>query len=549
MELCKLFEIHILEVASMPRQLYLLGDRITYELSPDRTLFKNIQVSLFAGDRIALVGQNGVGKSTFLKILAEQIYATAGSVHHHGAVHYLPQLSTIRQQLTHATVLEFLTATSDEWWNITNLLEAQFKTILDLSLPIESLSGGELTQLFLAIALAQNPNVLLLDEPTNHLDYLALEELRRALKQFAGAFVIVSHKPMFLDRVVDTVWEITSEGLKVYGGNFSSYREQQQIELEAQLRSHEVARKELNRAQSVAEQEQKQAAQSRKMGRQKFLDGSMDRKIAGGKKRSAEVTAGKQKQKHEAAISEATQKTVETKVWTNKATHIQLEEKNYKQRNLLEIRGAELWVNDRQLIGNIQFQLDSGDRVAIAGANGSGKSSLIKAILRCSHEATLKSGEVSFSPSISAVYLDQSYELVDRNLTVLENMQAANPALSYQLLRQQLGHFLFFNQTVDKLASVLSGGELARLALAIVSVSKIDLLILDEPTNNLDISTVDRMVDAINNYHGALLVISHDLDFLARIQITIALKINGKRLQNMTVLPNKPEQYYQELFE
>jgi ATPase subunit of ABC transporter with duplicated ATPase domains len=162
----------------MPQQLCLLADRLTYNLSPDRTLFKNIQLSLFSGDRIALVGANGVGKSTLLKILAGQIDATAGSVQHYGSVHYLPQLSTIRQQLTHGTVLAFLSVTSDEWWNITNLLEAQFNTILDLSLPIDCLSGGELTQLFLAIALAQNPSVLLLDEPTNHLDYLALEELR-----------------------------------------------------------------------------------------------------------------------------------------------------------------------------------------------------------------------------------------------------------------------------------------------------------------------------------------------------------------------------------
>jgi ATPase subunit of ABC transporter with duplicated ATPase domains len=204
-------------------------------------------------------------------------------------------------------------------------------------------------------------------------------------------------------------------------------------------------------------------------------------------------------------------------------------------------------VNQRQLISSIQFHLESGDRVAIAGANGSGKSSLIKAILRCSKQAVLKFGEISLSPSLSAVYLDQSYELVDRNLTVLENMQASNPALNYQLLRQQLGHFLFFNQTVDKLASVLSGGELARLALAIVSVSKIDCLILDEPTNNLDISTVDQIVDAVNDYQGALVVISHDLDFLARIQIVNAFKIGNKRLQLMKFLPEEPDRYYQEL--
>ncbi|MDF5724496.1 MAG: ATP-binding cassette domain-containing protein [Rhizonema sp. PD37] len=200
----------------------------------------------------------------------------------------------------------------------------------------------------------------------------------------------------------------------------------------------------------------------------------------------------------------------------------------------------------------MQLHLSAGDRVAIAGANGSGKSSLAKAILGMENQtAILESGEVVLAKGLKAVYLDQTYELVNREQTILQNIQAANPNLSYQLLRQQLGHFLFKNDAVNKLASVLSGGELARLAIAIISISEIDLLILDEPTNNLDIETVDQMVEGINEYQGALWVISHDLDFLSRINITQAFKLSPRlhTLQMTAHLPEECEQYYQELLD
>ena len=293
-------------------------------------------------------------------------------------------------------------------------------------------------------------------------------------------------------------------------------------------------------------QEQQRAAQSRRNGR--LHADSMPKILAGALKRKAEVTAGKLKQKHEAAITDATQKVVQTKVRTNKATSIQLEQTSQKHKNLIEIQAANLWVADRLLLENIQFHLASGERVAIAGANGSGKSSLAKAILnRKGTYAFLESGEVLVSPTMNVVYLDQTYELVNRDSTILENMQAANPGLEYQLVRQQLGHFLFFNDDVYKSASVLSGGELARLALAMLGVSKIDLLILDEPTNNLDIPTVEQMVEAVNEYHGGLWVISHDLDFLSRIQITDSYGLRDRTLQRTNYLPDETEEYYEEL--
>ncbi|MCC5615325.1 ATP-binding cassette domain-containing protein [Nostoc sp. CHAB 5836] len=534
----------------MPKKSILLAENLAYELSLDRTLFQKIQVSIEAGDRIALVGRNGVGKSTLLKILAGEINPSAGCVSCNAIVYYLPQISTIRQEITADTVLEFLISISDEWWNIEEILQTQFGTNIDLSLPITNLSGGELTKLFLAIGLSQQPNLLLLDEPTNHMDLQALESLRQFLQNFTGAFVIVSHKPFLLDQVTDVTWELTPVGLKVYGGNFSQYREQKKIELEAAMRSHEAARKELKRTQATAMQEQQRAAQSSRNGRAKFLNGSIDRTAAGVMKRKAEASAGTAKKKHEAAVAKANQKVAETKVKTTKVTSIQLEEKNQKRRNLINIQGANLRVSERLLIQNIQLHVSSGDRIAIIGANGSGKSSLVKAILGIENQtAVFDSGEVLLAPAMKAVYLDQTYELVNRHYTLLENMQAANRNLSYQLLRQQLGHFLFKYDDVHKSVSVLSGGELARLAIAMISISEIDLLILDEPTNNLDVETVEQMVVGINDYQGALWVISHDVDFLSRINITKSFKFKEQALQMTTYLPNTPEQYYQELLE
>ncbi|WP_392532393.1 ribosomal protection-like ABC-F family protein [Nostoc sp. C117] len=532
----------------MQKKSILLAENLTYELSLEKTLFQKVQVNIETSDRIALVGRNGVGKSTLLKILAGQITPNVGSVCVNSIVYYLPQISTLRQEITADTVLNFFISISDEWWNIEDILQTQFHTKIDLSLPIANLSGGELTKLFLAIGLSQQPNLLLLDEPTNHMDLQALESLKQFLLNFTGAYVIVSHKPFFLEQVTDVTWELTPVGLKVYGGNFSQYREQQEIELEAALRSHEAARKELKRTQATAMQQQQRAAQSSRNGRAKLLNGSIDKMAAGLIKTKAEVSTGTAKKKHEAAVAKANEKVTETKVKTTKVTSIQLEEKNQKRRNLINIQGANLRISERLLIQNIQLHISSGDRLAIIGANGSGKSSLVKAILGMQNQtAVLESGQILLASAMKAIYLDQTYELVNRQYTILQNMQAANQNLNYQLLRQQLGHFLFKYDDVHKTASILSGGELARLAIAMIGISEIDLLILDEPTNNLDIETVEQMVVGINDYQGALWLISHDIDFLSRINITQSFKLKEQTLQMTTYLPNTPELYYQSL--
>ena len=510
-------------------------------------LFEQINLSLQSGDRVALVGRNGSGKSTLLKLLAGQLQPTQGSIARYGSRAYVPQVSTVHQTRPTETILEFLSAASDDWWYMDEVLQTQLHTQLDLSLPIASLSGGELTKLLLAIALAPAPDILLLDEPTNHLDLLALEHLRACLDRFQGALVIVSHKPYFLDQVVSTTWELTPQGLNEYGGNYTLYREQQQTQLSAAERSHEVAQKALKRTKAMALAEQKRAAQSQRGGKQKAESSGMGKMAQHYFANRASGTAGTAAKRNQAAIAQAAQRVAETKVKTTKATILHLEETHQKRRTLLDIRDGRLRVGETILVRDIQLQVVAGDRIVLAGANGSGKSSLVKAIVAETEAVGLEAAERRLADPLAIVYLDQTYELIDRRRSLLDNMQAANPALPYQHLRQQLGHFLFFNQTVNQPASTLSGGELARLAMAMISIANLDLLILDEPTNNLDIATVETIITAINDYRGALWVISHDLDFLSQIEITRAFKLTGQTFQPTTFLPQDTAAYYQEL--
>ncbi|MGG6296381.1 ribosomal protection-like ABC-F family protein [Leptolyngbya sp. AN02str] len=526
----------------------LIAENLSYQVSSTRLLFQNIHLSVSPGDQIALVGSNGVGKSTLLKILAGEIQPKQGTVSRMGLTYYLPQISTIQESIQSNSIFTFLNAISNEWWEIEQMLETTFGMTLDVSLPMQSLSGGELSKLMLAIGLVRSPDLLLLDEPTNHLDYLAVEELRQFLCQFHGAFIVVSHKPLFLDQVTRTTWELTPHGLQTYGGNYSFYQEQKQLEQAARVRSHETARKELKRAKLSALREQERAAQSSRNGRSRQLNGDMPRILAGGLKRQAEVTAATLKVKHDRAIAAATQKVTETKVKTTKATRVHLEENHQKPQNLIDIDHASLWVDHRLLLKDIQLHVQSGDRISIVGANGAGKSSFVQSMLGIGSASARLQGSARLA-QMQVVYLDQQYALVDRTQTVLENIQRANSAIDYQLLRQQLGHFLFFGNDVHKLASTLSGGELARLAIAMITISELDLLILDEPTNNLDIETVDQIVEALDEFHGALLVISHDLDFVSRIHINRSYRVKHQTLQQTVFLPSERSQYYHELLD
>lgn len=534
-------------------KLLLSAQDLRYEFDPTSPLFESIYLSLHRGDRVALVGRNGSGKSTLMKLLAGQIVPRQGTVAAYGSLAYVPQVSTLSSQLGSKTVLDWLSHASEDWWGINDLWGNPLATSLDLSQPMAQLSGGELTHLLLAVALASTPDILLLDEPTNHLDLMALDRLQASLGAFQGALMMVSHRPYFLDHVVSKIWELTPHTLREYGGNYHFYRTQIQAQQQAAARYHEVAQKALARAKATALAEQKRAAQSRRRGEQKAAGGSMGKMAKHYLANRASGTAGTAAKRHQSTLEQAAQRVAATQVKTPKPSLIHLEEVNFKRRTLLDIQDGCLRVGGHTLIQDLQLQVVSGDRLVIAGANGSGKSSLVKALLARDSASAANDGIVLTAKyhrqaePLQAVYLDQTYGLVDRRRSVLANMETANPDWPYQALRQQLGHFLFFGQAVEKPASALSGGELARLALAMISLAAIDLLMLDEPTNNLDLETVDTLVDALNHYRGALWVISHDVDFLSRLGLNRAFHLSRGRLHSLDVLPQAPDAYYHAL--
>lgn len=534
-----------------PKSL-LSADNIAYRLSSDKMLFKGVNLGINNGDRIALVGCNGIGKSTLLKILSNQIVPTSGNLNCNVSTYYLPQISTLLKDHKEDTIYEYLSSVLDEWWEIINILEIQLGTSLDISIPIKNLSGGEITKLFLAIGIYKQSDIILLDEPTNHLDFLSLEYLTKFLNNFNGAFIIVSHQPFFLDRVANTTWELTSNGINIYGGNFSFYKKEKEIELQNALKTREIAKKELARTKESALKEEKRAARSQREGKITASKGGMGKGERKGLASLASASSGSASQKHNEAVNKALEKLSNSKVTTKKLTNIRLDTTNNKRgKNIIEIERSNLKIGGELFLNEINIYISLGDRVAISGANGSGKSSLIKAILNSlsgeKSNFVIEGGRISISQNMNIVYLDQKYNLIDNEKTVLENMYQANKSFDYEFLRQQLGDFLFKNHEVDKNASVLSGGELARLSLAIISISEIDLLILDEPTNNLDLETVEQIVDALEGYEGTILVISHDLDFLSKINIEKSFQIKNKRLEPTFYLPKSKEMFYQEL--
>ncbi|MDJ0572923.1 MAG: ABC-F family ATP-binding cassette domain-containing protein [Pleurocapsa sp. MO_192.B19] len=533
----------------MKQNLFLQAHNITYQLPSGRILFSNINIGVRNGDRVGLVGCNGVGKSTLLKILAGQLKSSQGFIDCNSicSLYYLPQITQLEHQVNNKTIGDFVSSSAEEWWKIINILESDLNTCLDLYLPISSLSGGELTKLFLALGLAQKPNLLLLDEPTNHMDILACENLSGFLNKFSGAFIIVSHQSYFLELVVNNIWELTPTKLNYYGGNFSFYRQEKEREFQSAIKAQEKSRKALVKARKTVAKEQKRAARSQREGRIQARVQSISAIQRGYNANKASASAGKFSKKSQKILEKAEQNYKQAKIKTKKDAQININASNKNHtRELINIRDATLLIGNKILAEQINLEVKYGDRIVIAGANGCGKSSLIEALFS-KNSAYFRGGNISINKNLNYIKLDQKYQIIEPQKTILENITTRNPSLDYQLIRLQLGHFLFKNQDVYKLASTLSGGELARLALAIITISETDLLILDEPTNNLDLDTSEQFIGALKSYRGAILVISHDLDFLNKLDITQSFIIKNQKWQLMSFLPQQREEYRHEL--
>ncbi|WP_430613601.1 ABC-F family ATP-binding cassette domain-containing protein [Flavobacterium sp. JP2137] len=516
---------------------------ITYLHSDKSVLFSGLHFNVQAHDKISLVGNNGVGKSTLLNLIAGNIQPQQGRVFTDSKPYYVPQHfgqfngDTVAQALHIADKLHALEAilkgevseenlrVLDDDWNVEvrsqEALEHWQLHEVDLHQKMDSLSGGQKTRVFLAGIRIHQPQIALLDEPSNHLDAPSRVLLYDYIETTRDTLVVVSHDRVLLNKI-HGVCELSSRGMAFYGGNYDFYLAQKQVESEAMIQDVNHREKALRKAKAVErdtlERQQKLDARGKKKQEKAGIATIMMKTL----KNKAENTASKLKgvhgEKREALAEELS--ALRRELPDVAKMKIDFDNSDlHRGKTLLKAQninfkyGAETLWNPP-----LSFEIRSGERWAIKGANGSGKTTLIQLMLGALEPL---SGSL-FRADMQAIYIDQDYSLIDNALSVYEQALVFNDGLwEEHQVKMRLNRFLFGNAAWSKPCSALSGGEKMRLMLCALtlSVRPPDLIVLDEPTNNLDIQNLEILTQAILDYRGTLLVVSHDAYFLNQIQV------------------------------
>lgn len=449
---------------------------------PQKSCFANFTAQIRFGSRIAIIGNNGSGKSTLLKILQGKQEPSQGEIIIPSDVifGYVPQ------------VIE----------------------------DFDSLSGGQRLQKSLTKALALEPNVLLLDEPTNHLDQNSRKSLMRMLQGYTGTLIIVSHDAELLRHCINTLWHIDKGKIHSFSGNYDDYldelnRQRMSIEQELSRISHQ--KKEMH--QSLM-REQQRAATSRTKGEKSIAQRKWPTVVSKKKALNAQETSGKKRARIENKKQDLIDKLSSLRSGEKIIPKFSLSHERRGEGAILSISyGTVGWQHHPLLLKNISLHMNVKDRIAICGDNGSGKSTLVKAILN--NPEVTKTGHWVMPKPINIGYLDQHYATLDPQKTVLETISLLVPSWPYTEVRKHLNDFLFRkNEEINALTSQLSGGEKVRLCLAQIAARPPQLLILDEITNNLDLETKAHVIQVLQDYPGAMLLICHEVDFLNQLEIT-----------------------------
>lgn len=431
---------------------------------------KNLQVQ--TGKRIGIIGKNGSGKSTLFKILADEIEADIANFSVSGTIAMLPQMKP---------------ATS------TNK------------------SGGEISQDYIVHVLKKAPRILLADEPTTNLDTSHIEWVEKKLNEFQGTLLLISHDRTLLDNVCGKIWELEDGEITEYVGNYSDYVAQKANEQKHQQKEYDKFKhKEQQLKQAISQKEQKAARATKKP---KNVSNSEARQLG-----AQTYYAGKQQKLHQNT------KALETRLEKLDAVEKPKEEIPIKMtlpntrafENKTIIRAEKLagQIDDKELWKPTTFFLKGGDKVGIIGSNGSGKTTLLKKIIERSD------ANLSVSPAVKIGYFAQNMEILDTDKSIMENVKESSKQ-SETLIRTVLARLGFIGEDVYKYIKVLSGGERVKVSLAKIFVSDCNTLILDEPTNFLDIYALEALEDLLKNYEGTLLVVSHDRQFISAISSKI----------------------------
>ena len=522
---------------------------ISYTHPNKDLLLSDINLTVNNYEKTALIGNNGVGKSTLLKIIAKELQPLNGQISVETEPYYVPQIFGQFNQLTIAQALriegklnalkEILKGnTSEENFNLLNddwtiedrcseALNYWKLNELDLSQKMGTLSGGQKTKVFLAGIFIHQPELILLDEPSNHLDIASRQLLYDFVQNTKSALIIVSHDRKLLN-LLNSICELSKHGIKLYGGNYDFYKEQKQIENNALSQDIQSKEKALRKAKEKEREtlERQQKLDSRGKGKQE--KSGVARIMMNTLRNNAENSTSKLKSVHTEKISGLSQDLQELRSslpdidkmkfgFDNSALH--------KGKILFTANDINFGYNNKPLWkNNITFQIASGERIVLKGKNGSGKTTLINLILGDLEPQT----GIIYRAENKSVYIDQDYSLLDNTLNVYGQAQQFNTsALQEHEVKIRLTRFLFTKNDWDKPCIALSGGERMRLLLCCLTINSKspDIIILDEPTNNLDIQNVEILTTAINEYQGTLIVVSHDETFLEQVNIERTIEL------------------------
>lgn len=511
----------------------LLNVEHLYKYFKGQALLKDINFTVEDREAVGLIGINGCGKSTLLNIITgsegyDKTPEGLGSVNITGkaSIGFLRQNSGLNSELTigeemknaFAPLLETLDkmkvlekkmadggdidSISHEYAELSSYFEARDGYRIDVKIKqvlngmgfgstptdrvISTLSGGEKTRLALAKLLLEEPNLLILDEPTNHLDFETLMWLEDYLKGYKGAIIIVSHDRYFLNKVCTRICEIEQGRLTSYRGDYSSYLVQKKMNSERQLKEYEAQQKEIAKLEDYVAKNLVRASTSKMAkSRQHMLD-RIER--------------------------------IDKPLMYSKPPKIKLEYDIEPTKDIVRVVDCPLVVGEgadkKELIKSLSMNVRRGEHVAIIGANGIGKTSILKLIQGIiPHEG----GNISWGGNVKISYFEQEHAILDPRKTVLEEIMDRYPRLSEQQARSVLGAVLLTGENVFKPISVLSGGERAKLCFAIMALNRGNVLVLDEPTNHLDLSTKEVLEDALAEFGGTIILVSHDRYLLNKV--------------------------------
>ncbi|MET9607681.1 ATP-binding cassette domain-containing protein [Streptomyces sp. NPDC006512] len=495
--------------------------------------------------RTGLIGLNGCGKSTLLKLVAGELSPGEGQISVAGTLGYLPQnvtldtgarvdevlgIRTTRAALHaieagEATEANFA-AVGDDW----DVEERALATLDQLGLArigldrtVGELSGGECVLLRLAALLLARPDVLLLDEPTNNLDLRARHRLYAAVESWNGVMVLVSHDRELLERV-DQIADLRDGEVRWYGGNFTDYEAMLAAEQEAAERMVRVAEGDVERQKRELAEAHLKLARRKRYGQKMFENKREPKIVMGARKRAAQESAGKHRIMHTEKLAEARERLDQAVEAVRDDAEIRIElpaTQVHPGRRVLTLTDLHL-AHGARVEG--EWEVRGPERIALVGGNGSGKTTLLRTIAGLLPPA---SGEAV--THVPTRFLPQRLDVLDDGRTVAENVARFAPHASNNVIRARLAHFLFRGARADRAAGTLSGGERFRAALAALLLAEPapQLLMLDEPTNNLDLASARQLTGALESYEGALLVASHDVPFLESIGITRWLLLDG----------------------